>query len=357
MKPLHSLALCALLAPAVTLGTAAFAQTPQRTTPDPAQQQRTTPGTQQDRMDQDRGRSYEAQTETRTTTTQRTTQHQKHLSSKPAKAFYVDKLMGADVRSRQDDENIGTVDELVIDNNGKIVAVVVGVGGFLGMGDRDVAISWDALEVETDSDGDTRFFVNQSRDQLRNAPEYTRDRDARSTAATTGRTTGTATTQQQRTAQERQQQTAAATGTTTTQQQRTAQQRTEAQRTEQERAEQHRADAKRTDQQRATTGMTQRTHLAAKPATAFHGDKLLNADLRSRPDRERIGSIDELIIDEDGQIVAVIVGVGGFLGMGQRDVAISWDSIQAETDADGDTRFFVDMTEDQLRNAPEFDRD
>jgi hypothetical protein len=352
MKPLHSLALCALLVPAVTLGTAAFAQTQQRTTPDPAQQQRTTPGTQQDRMDQDRGRTYESQTEQRTTTTtQRTTQHQKHLSSKPANAFYGDKLMGADVRSRQDNEDIGTIDELVIDNDGKIVAVVVGVGGFLGMGDRDVAISWDAIEVETDSDGDTRFYVNQSRDQLRNAPEYTRDSDARRT--TTGRTTGTT---QQRTAQERQQQTAAAT-TTPTQQQRTDQQRTDQQLTEQQRTEKQRTEAQRTQQQRATTGMTQRTHLAAKPATAFHGDKLLSADLRSRPDNTRIGAIDDLIIDEDGQIVAVIVGVGGFLGMGQRDVAISWDSIQAETDADGDTRFFVNMTEDQLRNAPEFDKD
>lgn len=55
--------------------------------------------------------------------------------------------------------------------------------------------------------------------------------------------------------------------------------------------------------------------------------------------------------------MAVIVSAGGFLGMGQRDVAISWDSIQVETDAEGDTRFVVNMTEEQLKNVPKFNRD
>ena len=332
MKRLNKLALCALLVPAVTLGTsAAFAQTQQRTTPDAAQQER---------MDQDRSRTQAGQS-----------QQQRHLSSKPASAFYSGKLMGADVRSRQDNEDIGTIDELVIDNDGKIVAVIVGVGGFLGMGDREVAIAWDSIDVETDSDGDTRFFVDQSREQLKNVPEYSRDGDARRGTATTGRT---GTTSQNRDAQERQQQTAAATGTTT--QQRMAQQRSEQDRSDKKDADKRYSDQQRTAQQR-TTDMSQHSQLSTKPANAFHGDKLLNAELRSRPENTKIGSIDELVIDKDGQIVAVIVGAGGFLGMGERDVAISWDSIQAETDAEGDTRFFVNMTEEQLKNAPKFKRD
>ncbi|MFU8896232.1 MAG: PRC-barrel domain-containing protein [Gammaproteobacteria bacterium] len=341
MKRLNKFALCALLVPAVTLGTsAAFAQTQQRTTPDSAQQER---------MDQDRSRTQAGQA-----------QQQRHLSSKPASAFYSGKLMGADVRSRQDNEDIGTINELVIDNDGKIVAVIVGVGGFLGMGDREVAISWDSIDVETDPDGDTRFFVDQSREQLKNIPEYSRDGDARRGTATTGRT---GTTSQNRDAQERQQQTAVATGTTT--QQRMAQQHSEQDRSDKKDADKrYSADKKSADKQSATMGSTQRTtgmsqhaQLSTKPANAFHGDKLLSAELRSRPEETKIGSIDELVIDNDGQIVAVIVSVGGFLGMGQRDVAISWDSIQAETDAEGDTRFFVNMTEEQLKNAPKFNRD
>ena len=52
-------------------------------------------------MDQDRSsRGYEGQAG-----------QQRHLSNKPASAFYSDKLMGADVRSRQDNEDIGTEQE------------------------------------------------------------------------------------------------------------------------------------------------------------------------------------------------------------------------------------------------------
>ena len=54
-------------------------------------------------------------------------------------------LMGADVRGA-DGESIGTVDDLLLDTDGQIQAVVVGIGGFLGVGQRDVAIANDQLE-------------------------------------------------------------------------------------------------------------------------------------------------------------------------------------------------------------------
>lgn len=54
-------------------------------------------------------------------------------------------LMGADVQG-SDGESIGTVDDLVLDRDGQIQAVVVGVGGFLGIGAKDVAIMNDRLE-------------------------------------------------------------------------------------------------------------------------------------------------------------------------------------------------------------------
>lgn len=43
---------------------------------------------------------------------------------------------------------------------------------------------------------------------------------------------------------------------------------------------------------------------------------------------ENIGEINELIIGQDGQIQAVVVGVGGFLGIGERDVAIPFDQVR-----------------------------
>ena len=43
---------------------------------------------------------------------------------------------------------------------------------------------------------------------------------------------------------------------------------------------------------------------------------------------EVIGRVDDLLLDRDGQIIGVIVGIGGFLGIGQRDVAISTDQLE-----------------------------
>lgn len=46
------------------------------------------------------------------------------------------------------------------------------------------------------------------------------------------------------------------------------------------------------------------------------------------PNNDRIGDINELIVGRDGQVQHVIVGVGGFLGIGQRDVALDWNQVK-----------------------------
>jgi sporulation protein YlmC with PRC-barrel domain len=46
----------------------------------------------------------------------------------------------------QNNEKIGDISELLVDSSGKVQAVVVGVGGFLGMGERDVAIPMDQIK-------------------------------------------------------------------------------------------------------------------------------------------------------------------------------------------------------------------
>ena len=61
------------------------------------------------------------------------------------------KLEGLDVYN-QNNEKIGDISELIVDSSGKIQAVVIGVGGFLGMGERDVAVPMDQIK-----------FVNEPR--------------------------------------------------------------------------------------------------------------------------------------------------------------------------------------------------
>jgi hypothetical protein len=59
------------------------------------------------------------------------------------------KLIGLDVYNEAN-EKLGDINELIVDKDGKINAVVIGVGGFLGMGEHDIAVSMDKLKfVET----------------------------------------------------------------------------------------------------------------------------------------------------------------------------------------------------------------
>ena len=105
-----------------------------------------------------------------------TTMEATYLTDTPEGTFHSDALTGNQVKSSvEDDEDIGTITDLVIDEDGQINAVVVGVGGFLGMGEKNVAIEWDSLELTKDEDGeDYVITVNASEDALQSAEEFKR---------------------------------------------------------------------------------------------------------------------------------------------------------------------------------------
>ncbi len=54
-------------------------------------------------------------------------------------------LIGTRVVSTNN-ESIGDINDVVLDRNGRIMAAVVGVGGFLGIGEKDVAVPFESLE-------------------------------------------------------------------------------------------------------------------------------------------------------------------------------------------------------------------
>lgn len=70
---------------------------------------------------------------------------------------------------------------------------------------------------------------------------------------------------------------------------------------------------------------------------------------------ESIGSINDLILQKQGGVVAAVVGVGGFLGMGQKNVAVPFDKISAtQNPQDGTIKLTTTETADSLKAAPEF---
>lgn len=92
-------------------------------------------------------------------------------------------LMGADVQG-PDGESIGTVDDLVLDTDGQIQAVVVGVGGFLGIGAKDVAIMNDRLEFVLAQDAEAAGGVGAEGTSM--APETAGDAATPAAPAETG---------------------------------------------------------------------------------------------------------------------------------------------------------------------------
>jgi sporulation protein YlmC with PRC-barrel domain len=93
------------------------------------------------------------------------------------------KLMGLDVYNEANDK-IGDINELILDKSGKVNAVVIGVGGFLGMGEHDIAVSMDKLKfVEEPVRTSSTTPATTGRDTTTGAATAPANTTARSAAA------------------------------------------------------------------------------------------------------------------------------------------------------------------------------
>ena len=71
-------------------------------------------------------------------------------------------------------EKVGDINDVLIDSKGKVAAVIVGVGGFLGMGEKDVALTFDQLSFATDNNDPLIVKTNATKESLQAAPQYTK---------------------------------------------------------------------------------------------------------------------------------------------------------------------------------------
>jgi hypothetical protein len=71
-------------------------------------------------------------------------------------------------------------------------------------------------------------------------------------------------------------------------------------------------------------------------------------------DAQSFGLIEDLLFDQKGRIVAALVGVGGFLGIGQKTVAVSWESLTRTDIQIGPITFVTALTREQFAAAPAF---
>lgn len=249
-------------------------------------------------------------------------------------------------------DDIGEVSDIIMTPEGQAQAVLVDIGGFLGIGEKTVAVSMDQLSIVPDGDNVGDFFVafSSSREALENAPEFDmgpldaqQNADA-GMAADTGMgagagMTGTDTTAMDTTAP-------AADGTTNGDMAATT---TTA------------ADPAMTD----TTGAAG-TDMATTDATGEAGMEqpvdpgMLTAEmLQGAPvydaNDERIGDVSELVVADDGTITHTVIDIGGFLGIGAKPVALDFEQMEVMTEDGGDTlRVHVTATEEELEQMPEY---
>ncbi len=184
-------------------------------------------------------------------------------------------------------EDVGEINDLLITREGNIDAVLVDIGGFLGIGERQVAMSMDSIrflsDTETEEPNDYFLVIPASRANLEEAPEY--------------------------------------------------------------------------EVETASTGwmgtMTPREGYETAEVEQLTTEDLTGAAVYDSRD-EWIGEIDQLNVTDAGKIEAAIIDVGGFLGLGEKPVALEVSQLQfmrAEAGGD-DVRVYVDMSKQELEALP-----
>lgn len=95
--------------------------------------------------------------------------------------------------------------------------------------------------------------------------------------------------------------------------------------------------------------------IAMQETGQWLAEDYIGTSVRNAQDEE-LGNINDLLVDEDGTVVGAVIGVGGFLGIGQKSVAVNFDAIDEIVNDDGSLELSMDADRETLENAPDFER-
>lgn len=232
-------------------------------------------------------------------------------------------------------EDIGEINDVILSRDGTVEAVLVDIGGFLGIGENQVAVDMGSIRFVADSatpDQEDDFFLvlNAPRGALEEAPVYGAmdDHDA---AAMDEKTAETA----EVTATEAEEELAADAAAET--------------------------DATPATPEATGTEMAANTGLAREGYVTAVQEELTADDLTGASaydiNDERIGEVSDLLLTDDGKIQSAIVDVGGFLGIGEKPVQLEMSKLDILRAEDGrDIRVYISMTEEELEQLPDYEK-
>jgi len=89
-------------------------------------------------------------------------------------------------------------------------------------------------------------------------------------------------------------------------------------------------------------------------SSAYRAAEVIGADLRNSKNQD-LGEIEDAVLDPNGNIKYAIIAHGGFLGLGEEQIAVPWEKLKVTSD-DGDMVFVMDISEEALEKAPNFKR-
>lgn len=235
----------------------------------------------------------------------------------------VTQLLGETVFSALDDtaEEIGTITDMVVTSGQGISAVVISVGGFLGVGEKDVAVDFAQLSWLRRDDGSRRWVLETTVETLTDAPAFIWS-DSELVTGDPALTT----------------------------------QQEEDQLVEFDPNATPVDPDLTTDQPGRQTISTpvDRSGFTEFDETGLAADELRGIGVYGIND-EQIGTIGDIVITPDGSFDAVIVDVGGFLGLGAKPVAVGYDNLIFSTDTLGNRYLFLNASREQLENQPAYD--
>jgi sporulation protein YlmC with PRC-barrel domain len=207
-----------------------------------------------------------------------------------ATAVDAEKLIGRTIENANGD-NVGEIESVVIDQDGKVRYVIAGVGGFLGIGEKNVALEWEDLTI---SENGEKVVTAATKDQLAALPEHKYPETVKPGSVYPY------------------------------------------------------DEAVRTNPtlEEATAPAAGILGIAASDLV---GAKVENAN------GDNIGEIHEVLLSSEGNAEALVVDVGGFLGMGEHTVAMKWTDVSIRSEDNNAVVVTTEMTKDQLQGLPEYE--
>ncbi|AMX95083.1 PRC-barrel domain-containing protein [Mesorhizobium ciceri] len=225
-----------------------------------------------------------------------------------------------------DAQNIGDVNDIVLTKDGKAQYLVIGVGGFLGLGAKNVTYDFSKAQW-AEKNGDRWLVAQTTKEELQAQPDF--NRKAYDPApATTASNAPAAVAPAAAPAVAPSDKTAQAPAPTT-------------------------PDASAPDQTK--TAAIDKSTLTEMPVGEIRADDLKGTTVYGANDA-KVGEIGDVVLAPDKKADAVIVDVGGFLGIGEKEVAVGMDNLKFMTDKAGNKYLYTTFTKEQLEAQTAYDK-